>query len=254
VSVLGPVVEVVVAVDAVVATVGLLSILVLSRKLWRLRGARHPSALKIFVSHREPEKTRAYPLPVTGVGQLLAVAAMTPSLVRTYGWRWKEPFTIRPGTARPASDLGGNLILLGGVSRNKVTEKFLERCGEEIGVGQRYGDPDLYGDRILWRHDDDSWECIGGTPRPADGGHGEIRIDHALVLRMPNPWDDDPRKQCVVFAGVHTYGTGAAAAYFVRQWWKPLWWHRQGVAAVIEVEVVDGHALRSKRIRFRRLG
>lgn len=251
---LGTFVEVVVAVDALVATIGLLSVLVLSRKLWRLSGARRSDALKIFVSHREPEKTRAYPLPVTGVGQLLAVAAMTPSLVRTYGWRWREPFTVRPGTeSMRAPDLGGNLILLGGVSRNKVTEKLLAKCGEEIGIGQRYGHPHLYGDRIFWRRDDGSWEGIGGTPRPADNGPGEVTTDYAMILRMPNPWDGDRRRQCVVFAGVHTFATGEAARYFVRQWWKPKWWRRAGVAAVIRVEVVDGHAIHSQRIRFRRL-
>lgn len=253
-SSLGTVVEVVIAIDALVATAALLSVLILSRRLWRLKGAQDIAALKIFVSHREPEKTRAYPLPVTGVGQLLAVAAMTPSLVRTYGWRWREPLTIRPGAeSTSAADLGGNLILLGGVSRNKVTEKFLEKCGEKVGVQQRHGDLRLYGDRLFWRQSDGSWEGIGGTPPSVGGGPGEVTTDYALILRIPNPWDEDRRKQCVIFAGVHTFGTGEAARYFVRQWWKPAWWHRGGVAALIRVEVVEGHAIRSKRIRFRKL-
>jgi hypothetical protein len=135
VSGLGTFVEFVIAIDAFVATAGLLSVLVLSRRLWRLKGARHVAALKIFVSHREPEKTRAYPLPVTGVGQLLAVAAMTPSLVRTYGWRWREPLTIRPGVEEtPVDDLRGNVILL----RGREPQQGHGKAPEQVRRGDRH--------------------------------------------------------------------------------------------------------------------
>jgi hypothetical protein len=233
----------------------LVSVFVIPRQLWRLHDAHQPRALKIVASFREPEKTPAYRLPVTGVGQLRAVGALAPSLVRSYGWRWKESVAIVSGSGpMGVPQLAGNLILLGGTSRNEVTRRLLEKHGDRIGIRQEFGDTELYGDRLFFREDGGSWRAFGGTPAPLDGdGSGQITEDYALILRMPNPWDSGGRAQCVVFSGVHTFGTAAAATHFVRQWWKPRWWRRAGVAALIRVEVEDGHVIGTKEIEFRRL-
>ena len=256
-SVLASLIDILTAgiVDAIAgAMVVLFSVFIVPRRLWRLHGAHRPGGLKIVVSYREPEETSAYALPVTGIGQLLAVGALASSLVRSYGWRWREPFTIKPGNGPvDPSNLSGNLILLGGTSRNEVTRAALNRCGEAIGVKQEFKDAELYGDRLFLREEDGSWTAFGGTPPSAEGEQGQIREDYALILRMRNPWDGDPRKQCVIFSGVHTYGTAAAASYFVRQWWKPAWWRRAGIVALIRVKVDDGHVVGTERVLLRRL-
>jgi hypothetical protein len=140
---------------------------------------------------------------------------------------------------------------LGGSSRNAVTRRFLEKRIDILGVRQEHGNPRVSGDRLIVRNSNGGWEAFGGLP--LDGTIREVAEDFALIVRMPNPWDESGRKQCVLFAGVHTYGTAAAARYFVRQWWKPVWWGRAGIMAVLRVEVEDGHVIGSRLIRFRRL-
>jgi len=242
--------------DALVgAAIVLVSVFVVPRQLWRLHGAQRSSPPRIVVSYRKPEETSAYPLPVTGKGQLDAVGALAPSLVRAYGWRWRQPLTIVPGAeGTEPRDLGGNLILLGGPMRNEATRMLFARCGERLGVRQEPYDEEVYGDRLLIRDDDGGWQTFGGTPRARDGTRGKVTEDYGLVVRMPNPWDDDRRKQCLVFSGVHTYGTGAAAAYFVKQWRKPAWWARHGVLALVRVEVDSDHVVEIEELLFRRLG
>jgi hypothetical protein len=146
------------------------------RRLWRLHRARTPEAVKFILSGREPEPTIAYDLPVTGVGQVLALGALTPSLVRSYGLRWKGSLTILPGRRKPDSlHLRGNLIVLGGQHGNEVTAEILDRHGAAIGVEQRYvKDPGEFGDILRVGQRDGSERQFGGTPQPVAGGRRGI--------------------------------------------------------------------------------
>jgi hypothetical protein len=229
----------------------LFSVFVMPRRLWRLHGVRRPEDVKLLVSQRVPERMRSHALPVVGMGQLQAVGALAPSLVRSYGWRWRGPLSIRPGLPKlEARDLAENLILVGGASHNDVTRRFLEKSVDILGVEQRIN-PHVSGDCLSVRDVNGDWKSFEG--RPLDGTIGEITETFALIARMPNPWDERGRTQCVLLAGVHTYGTGAAASYFVRQWWKPAWRGRSGVRAILHVTVEDGHPVRSRVIDFQRL-
>jgi hypothetical protein len=93
---------------AVGAVITLLSVFVVPRRLWRLNSARRPEDVTLLVSEREPELTRSYALPVVGMGQIQSIGALAPSLVRSYGWRWHGPLSIRPGLEKiEARDLVG---------------------------------------------------------------------------------------------------------------------------------------------------
>lgn len=237
-----------------VLSAGGATFVLLPRLLWQLGGAREQAQVKLYASHREPVLTRAQALPVVGVGQVQALAAILPSLVRVYGWRWRQPIALRPADATIAApDLTGNVIMLGGQSRNGATRKLLTELGHELGVQQRHGAPSVSGDCIRFRDGDGSWsDWLGGLE--IDGTSKTVTEDYGLIMRVPNPWDqDESRRTCLVFAGVHTYGTFAAAQHFVRQWWKPMWWTRQGVIALVRVEVRDQHVTATERIFFRRV-
>jgi hypothetical protein len=170
--------------DAVVdATFGavltLLSVFVIPRQLWRLRGAHHLSELKILISEREPELTRTYALPVVGLGQVQAIGALAPSLVRAYGWRWRGPLQIRPGlNTVEVPELTGNLIVLGGASRNAVTRRLLDKRQDVLGVRQEHGSSHVGGDRLFLRERDGSWRSYGGMP--VDGTIRQVIEDYSL--------------------------------------------------------------------------
>jgi hypothetical protein len=236
------------AIGGIVLT--LFSVFVIPRQLWRLRGAHRLERLKIFVSARNPELTRTYALPVVGLGQLQAIAAIAASLVRAYGWRWRDPLPVRAGDDTvTASDLAGNIVALGGASKNAVTRRLLKRRGDALGLRQEHRDSELAGDRIFLRRRDGSWRPYGGMA--VTDGVQDVAEDYAVIVRLPNPWVESRGRQCLVFAGVYTFGTGAAARYFVRQWWKPMWWWPPGVVAVLRLEIEDGQVIQIERVAFR---
>ncbi len=240
------------AATAVLAILAYCVSLIPARLLWQISHPHRNGALTIYTSVREPEPTRTYRLPVVGLGQVYALSAIVPSLVRAYRRRTSDLMRIIPAdTSIRGSDLEGNLILLGGASRNDATRRLLERCEPVLGVRQRHGDSKTGGDRLFLRQSDGSWEVVGGMP--IDGTLRHPSEDYALVVRIRNPWDVNEHARCLVFCGVHTYGTAAAARYFVRQWWKPWWWSRRGVLAIIRVELDEGYIIKMEKVAFRRL-
>jgi hypothetical protein len=239
-----------VAANAITALIGAAGFVFLPRALWRLGGAQRLGELHVYASYRPPELTRGADLPVMGVGQVQALAALMPSLVRSYGWRWRGAPSVsaaRPGIE--ARELQGNIILLGGQSRNEATRKLLREC--DIGVEQEHREATESGDVIRVRDQAGQWSTwLGGLN--VEPTAVSITRDYGLIVRVPNPWDRDSKgRACLVFAGAHTWGTGAAAAFFVRQWWKPKWWARRGFVALIEVEVRDGLVVDSTCVFFR---
>lgn len=227
----------------VVTLVGYLGSWLPGRRLWRLgHPQRDRLQIRIYVSVRTPEDTGHYLLPVVGLGQVLAIGAIAPSLARGYRRLGSRLPSIVPATDVSARDLTGNVLLLGGASHNSATRRLLERCEPSLGIRQIYGDANIAGDRLFIRQADQSWRALGGKPR--DTGVGPITDDYALIIRTRNPWDNDRASTCVLFAGVHTYGTAAAAQYFAQQWWKPRWWFKREILMVIKVAVEDDHIIR----------
>jgi hypothetical protein len=139
---------------------------------------------------------------------------------------------------------------MGGPSRNEATRKLLVKCSERLGVKQEHGHPTISGDRISLRMPDSSWRSFGGLQ--IDGSLQQVKKDYALILRVANPWSSE-RGRCLVFSGVHTYGTAAAAQYFVQQQWKPKWWTRQEVMCLLEIEFDEGCVTGINEIEFRRI-
>jgi hypothetical protein len=225
---------------ALAAVSGVVLFVFSPRRLWRFPHAGDRGELKLLVSQRSPEATRSYDLPVTGMGQLRAILAIAPSLVQAYGRRWRESLTVE-AAEEPInpSHLRGNLISLGGVSRNAVTEELLDEYGEAAGVRQVASESAIRGDLLEVRGKDGEWRVLGGTKAREHGGPGKVDVDYGLILSVPNPWDGEARR-CVVFAGVHTYGTEAAAAYFARHSRDPRWLFGYGLVGVVKVKVKNG--------------
>jgi hypothetical protein len=222
------------------------------RLLWQMHNVRRPRDMTIYISFREPEQTRGYGMPVVGLGQVAALTYIIPSLTRAYWRRSRDLPQIVPGhESISIGQLTGNTVMIGGASRNEATKRLLERCEATLGVRQRHGDPQISGDRIFLRMADGSWEALGGTP--VDGAPHAIEEDYGLIIRIPNPWDVDRKNKCVILCGVHTYGTAAAAHYFIRQRWKPTWWGKRGVMAIVRAEINKGHIVGIHKARFRRL-
>jgi hypothetical protein len=205
----------------------------------------------VDLSHRGSEPTKSYDLPLTGAGQVLALGAVAPSIARSYGWRWRwrESFTIVAAEKAPEHlPLGGNLIVLGGEWRNSVTKEIVDCLGSSIGVWQGHLDqPNRFGDILIVRQHDGEDKDFGGTPENS-GGSRQLEKDFGLILRMPNPYDENRRNQCLIFAGVHTYGTAGAAMHFAKRRWDPRWWNwwRAGIVAVVEVEIRHGRVVHTK--------
>jgi hypothetical protein len=242
-----------IAADALLALFVYTATFLPQRLLWRMHDVKRARDVSIYISfRRHQEETRVHRVPVVGLGQVGALACVLPSLTRAYWRRSHDVPRILP--AQPSllvSHLTGNIVMIGGQSSNEATRRLLERCEPVLGVRQQHGDSRVSGDRLFFRATDGSWAAIGGVP--VDGTLHHIEEDYGLIVRIPNPWDPDRKSQCVLLCGVMTYGTAAAAQYFVKQKWKPTWWSRRGIMALVRAEIDDGHIVNIQRLHFRRL-
>jgi hypothetical protein len=218
-----------------------------------MRGVRRATDLAVYISfRRRPEETSVHRVPVVGLGQIGALACVIPSITRAYLRHNKDlPRILAAPPTLAMSQLLGNVVMIGGQSSNEATRRLLEHYEAILGVRQRHGDPQVSGDRFFFRSADGSWEPIGGVP--IDGTLHEIVEDYGLIVRVPNPWDPDRKTKCLLFCGVMTYGTAAAAQYFVQQRWKPTWWTTRGLLILVRAKIYDGHIAGIDRVLCRRL-
>lgn len=167
------------------------------RGLWQFAATQKLREVKLYASHREPERTRAQDLPVIGIGQVHAIAAVAPSLDRAYGLFQHDFLAMRPASFDiDAADLTGNVIIMGGQSRNGATRKLLAEV--ELGIEQTNGTPGISGDRFRVRRANGSWSrWLGGIP--VDGEVHEIKEDYGFIVRIANPWDGKQRRHLYCF-------------------------------------------------------
>lgn len=205
-----------------------LSAMLPNRALWRLSD---PGNLTICVAESTAVDTGKYLRRGTGVGQLRALAEISPSLTRAYG-------AIDTRYIQLAGDpLGvraeGDLICLGGVKTNHRTADLLDAFAR-----QGYDVPSMDGSIILWPAD-------GKDARyEADTVDNAVVMDYGFVIRAPNPLG--ATSTAIVLAGASTYGVVAAARYFV----DACKYRRGWFAALVRSPVRDGHACPPELVRF----
>ena len=101
----------------------------------------------------------------------------------------------------------------GSPKTNKISGKFLERINDRQPAVQKESS-------IYWRNRklNDKWIRKGTKRFLGKVKNGKVISDYGLIVRATNPFtpEDSPEKRTVVlFSGSHTYGTMAAARYFV---------------------------------------
>lgn len=231
-----------------------------NRRIWSLRDETRvvlyvaESARTVVTKERAPasgndgEKVK-YVRSATGVGQVRALAALAPSLRAAY--RKIDLAKVRMASEGMAGDQRCDLISLGGIKNNRVTNAVqaeLERRYVLHGTSQN--------DWLAWRADDGTerhYSAEGSVEerRDDDGTlveDREVSRDYGLVIKAPNPWN--PKTSVIVFAGSSTFGTTAAAQFFVeqRRWRRP-----RHFEALVEVSVRNGHVGDPECLEFEEL-
>ncbi|MCR9129745.1 MAG: hypothetical protein NXI12_09495 [Alphaproteobacteria bacterium] len=159
------------------------------RRLWRLG---NPSDVAICVATSTATDTGRYTRLATGIGQVRALAEIHHSLKVAYGDA-VDP-ALYMSESMPAEALRKDLILIGGAKNNAAAARFIDAVKDQVGAAFDAEDPNLI--------------IVDGTPYPAETADGAVTRDYAMVIATENPFCAGRR--AFLFAGSHTYGTGAA--------------------------------------------
>jgi len=118
-----------------------------------------------------------------------------------------------------------NIVSLGTSKHNCVTADILRSLAER-GVPVPHSE-----DSVL------VWPAFPGTTYEAEAYDGDVVKDFGIVIRAKSPFRQD--RTVVVLGGASTFGTAAAARYFVERCAAV----RGDFAAIICAEVRDEHVL-----------
>lgn len=178
------------------------------QSLWKIQ---KPHRLVVIVANSSRIPTGEYLKPATGIGQVRALSCAFKSLIKAY-----DDIDIRNiylSTDHFQDQLENDLILLGGPKNNEVAKDFLDFLIRQQPAKQ-------LGSKVIWRENlDGKW-----SDEKFDEYYGEVRDDsvindYGLIIRAQNVFSHDKRT-VVLFSGSHTYGTLAAAKYFVEKLYK----------------------------------
>lgn len=142
--------------------------------------------------------------PTTGIGQVRAFAYAVDSIKKAYGnLKLKNLFMSTDELNDRLND--NDLLLIGSPKTNDIAGRFLHKIKD-------YQPAIQSGSNIYWRKDG-KWE-----ERFGEEANGQIDTDFGLIVRANNPFAPEgtcEERTVVLFSGSHTYGTAAAAKYFV---------------------------------------
>jgi hypothetical protein len=211
-----------------------------ARRLWLLRRLlRSANDLNVIVSDSAAVHTGRYLRRSTGLGQARAIGLLSPSLSHAYKGLPTE--FVKLSSDCVGDDRCGDVVILGGPKNNSVTRLLFERLGSRYPVSMITSAGD---DAIVWRDHGVEEHFPDRNPPPLSHG-GK---DFGLILRTNNCFDETGT--VTLFAGTHTYGTLAAALFFVRHPKRILELGPEEFAIVVECNVEpDGHVERPHCIR-----
>jgi hypothetical protein len=193
------------------------------RRAWRVR---HLREVTVVLSTSARVTTPTYDRPVTGLGPARSLGLLAPSLVKAYD-TLPEDAVMLSAFVRD-SDRAGDLVLLGGPKNNAVTREALHRLDRLLPITM-----ETRGDEVILVRDqyhDEEALSPASTHAPSRGRSG---ADYGLIIRAVNCFD--PSGTLTIFAGSHTYGTVAAAEYFLRH--RKEFRRMQGFAVVVKSHV-----------------
>lgn len=196
-----------------------------TKRLWKLRD---PKNLLICVATSTRTDTGKYLRPATGIGQVQALALIFPSLSSAY--RDVQVKNILLSDEQMQSRIENDLIILGGPKNNQITRKLLDKLRDLQYLDQIEND-------IIWRAQPNPKRF---TPTVING---IVTRDYGIIVRMENPFSPDNNTVCL-FSGGHTYGTVAAAKYFVSNLYNQSRFrknHGKNFVMVIGCDVIGGY-------------
>jgi len=177
-----------------------------TRALWQIA---EPRKLVVVASTSIEFDTGDYKRQCTGLGQLGAFACAVDSLSKTYESLSYENVYLSNQVRGEISGklLKNDLLLLGSPKTNHISGKFLKRI-------QNYQVAKQEKNTIFWKEKVRTpWtraeKFCGRTRRK------KVISDYGLIVRARSPFQKD--RTVILFSGSHTYGTMAAAMYFVTE-------------------------------------
>ena len=205
----------------VVANVIAVAIGVAATRLWgkvahrRIWSLADPAKLVIFVAEDSMEAVRkgstSYVRPATGVGQARALALIAPSLRSAY--RDVDLGKVLMAGEGIERDRKSDLITLGGAKNNLVTREIMNALSMRYVVAAPSPQEGL-----AWIKRGEGLELYepeGGREGDHVTRNDRIERDYGVIVKAPSPWNPDAT--VVLLYGASTYGTAAAASYFVEQ-------------------------------------
>ena len=169
--------------------------------------------------------TGKYTRPATGLGQVRALAMISPTLSEVSGEIDVNRVVFSDFHLHHLFE--NNLVLLGGVKNNEMTRMILSKLSDDKNlVSQK--------DSLI------TWD--GVTYEGKVNAEGEIETDYGYFIRCKNPFGTKGTV-VVILAGAHTYGTLAAARWYVEESQKrgsAVRNHRY-FEGLVEVNVIKGH-------------
>jgi hypothetical protein len=177
------------------------------QSLWQIC---KPQELVIITANSAKTPTGEYMRPATGIGQVKALALVVNALSKAYSdINFKN---IHLSTDQIYDRLENDLIILGGPKNNQIALEFLEIL-KDLQPGRQEGSV------ILWADSPLGAPAVDGTVEEFCGevGNETVRSDYALLVRADNVFNNDGNS-AFLFSGSHTYGTMAAAKYFVEKY------------------------------------
>lgn len=189
--------------------------LVQARRLWRFYDAR---SLRVIASTSQTERPgHAATRPGTGVGQLRAIAVLSPSIIRGYGAALTAEM-IRLSVDAAPDDLKGDVVLLGGPRTNPHTARAFSHLSPRAFMADapRAGTADGVDSRVHWAEDDGTVTVFDTADEGSEA--------YGLIVRSENTVDGLGPGRLWIIAGSSTFGTQAAAEWValnqstVRHW------------------------------------
>lgn len=220
---------------AVTGTFAWLKPILPAKRLWRLP---NPKKLYIFLSTSTKTNTGDYVRISSGLGQIRALGQITPSLCRAYRDFDIENVFMSDGAI--AEKCEGNLIILGGPKNNGVALKIMELLESRL--------PGYLSERkVIWKEGGPTKEY---TAIPNEDGFEE---DFGVIIRATNPFNS--KSEVLLFAGLHTYGTTAAARFFTTELpkLKPEYAYHGEFMAVVSAKVTNHHVSEPQLLHVARL-
>ena len=223
----------------------IISVRLPGRRLWQIKD---PSRLVVCAANSTVTRTDMYNRPATGIGQVRALALSLQSLYRAYN-RNLEVQNILLSTDRLAERLDNDLLILGGPKNNAVAAKFLDLITEQQPVIQK--DSSIYWREQQNRHG--QWINNSATEFLGSAVKRKVVVDYGLIVRARSPFTSRHRT-VILFSGSHTWGTVAAATYFVHNIRGQLRHLLKGgchnFAVLVSAQIIDEHPTRIQIERY----